>query len=373
MYYFRLVRMFGGVPKVDYVIYSSEKWKQPRATKEEIYDLITKDLLAAEPVLWKKSEYEDADLGRATKGAAQAMLLKVYLYMHNYTEAKKWGEFIKLQAEAGEYRLCEQYADNFTLEGENGPESVFEIQYMDEPTSDFGEGNGFTRGTFTTILTRSRSTAFGTSGWGFNKPTQNLYNEFENGDPRREISILNPTDAQITTPTEEIYLGSRYVSRKYTLMDENNRYASLSHTTRSPINNKVIRYADVLLMYAEACCETNDLPSAKSALNAVRQRARGNTPNILPDFPYGSYNDNNKEDLIKAIRHERRVELAMEGHRWFDLCRWGIAKSTMDAYKAGESAEAKAEMGDFIEGKHELFPIPQEEVNLGGLTQNSGY
>lgn len=179
MYYFRLVRMFGGVPKVDYVIYSSEKWKQPRATKEEIYDLITKDLLAAEPVLWKKSEYEDADLGRATKGAAQAMLLKVYLYMHNYTEAKKWGEFIKLQAEAGEYRLCEQYADNFTLEGENGPESVFEIQYMDEPTSDFGEGNGFTRGTFTTILTRSRSTAFGTSGWGFNKPTQNLYNEFE--------------------------------------------------------------------------------------------------------------------------------------------------------------------------------------------------
>lgn len=373
MYYFRLVRMFGGVPKVDYVIYSSEKWKQPRATKEEIYDLITKDLLAAEPVLWKKSEYEDTDLGRATKGAAQAMLLKVYLYMHNYTEAKKWGEFIKLQAEAGEYRLCEQYADNFTLEGENGPESVFEIQYMDEPTSDFGEGNGFTRGTFTTILTRSRSTAFGTSGWGFNKPTQNLYNEFENGDPRREISILNPTDAQITTPTEEIYLGSRYVSRKYTLMDENNRYASLSHTTRSPINNKVIRYADVLLMYAEACCETNDLPSAKSALNVVRQRARGNTPNILPDFPYGSYNDNNKEDLIKAIRHERRVELAMEGHRWFDLCRWGIAKSTMDAYKAGESAEAKAEMGDFIEGKHELFPIPQEEVNLGGLTQNSGY
>ena len=77
--------------------------------------------------------------------------------------------------------------------------------------------------------------------------------------------------------------------------------------------------------------------------------------------------------MIKAIRHERRVELAMEGHRWFDLCRWGIAKSTMDAYKAGESAEAKAEMGDFIEGKHELFPIPQEEVNLGGLTQNSGY
>lgn len=372
MYYFRLVRMFGGVPKVDFVIYSSGKWKQPRATQDEIYDLITKDLLAAEPALWKKSEYDDTDLGRATKGAAQAMLLKVYLYMHNYTEAKKWGELIKAQANAGEYALCERYADNFTLEGENGPESVFEIQYMDEPTSDFGEGNGFTRGTFATILTRSRSTRFGTSGWGFNKPTQNLYNEFENGDPRREVSILDPT-GQMENETEEIYLGCRYVSRKYTLMDENNKYISLSHNTRSPINNKVIRYADVLLMYAEACCETNNLPAAKSALNEVRQRARGNNPDILPDFPYGNYNDNNKEDLVKAIRHERRVELAMEGHRWFDLCRWGIAKTTMDAYKATESAEAKAEMGEFIPGKHELFPIPQEEVNLGGLTQNPGY
>lgn len=373
MYYFRLVRIFGGVPKIDFIIYSSEEWKQPRATKEEIYDLIIKDLIAAEPVLWKKSEYEDADLGRATKGAAQAMLLKVYLYMHNYTEAEKWGEAIKAQADDGEYKLCDQYADNFTLEGENGWESVFEIQHMDEPTSDFGQGNGFTRGTFSTILTRSRSTAFGSAGWGFSKPTQNLYDEFENGDPRRDVAILNPTDAQIITPTEEIYLGCRYVSRKYTLMNENNQYTSLSHSTRSPINNKVIRYADALLMYAEACCETNHLSAAKTALNEVRKRARGNDSNRLADFPYGSYSDNNKEDLIKAIRHERRVELAMEGHRWFDLCRWGIAKRTMDTYKASESAAAKAEMADFIAGKHELFPIPQEEVDLGGLVQNSGY
>ena len=373
MYYFRLVRVFGGVPKVDYVIYSSDKWKQPRATKEEIYDLIIKDLIAAEPALWKKSDYADEDLGRATKGAAQAMLLKAYLYTHNYTEAAKWGKAIKLQADAGEYGLCDNYADNFTLEGENGRESVFEIQYMEEPTSDFGQGNGFTRGTFATILTRSRSTAFGSAGWGFNKPTQNLYNEFENGDPRREVSILNPTDAQIITPTEEIYLGCRYVSRKYTLMDANSKYLPLSHSTRSPINNKVIRYADVLLMYAEACCETDNLPAAKSALNEVRGRARGNNASILPDFPYGSYSDNNKQDLVKAIRHERRVELAMEGHRWFDLCRWGVAKTTMDAYKASETAAVRAEMGDFIAGKHELFPIPQEEVNLGGLTQNPQY
>ena len=73
------------------------------------------------------------------------------------------------------------------------------------------------------------------------------------------------------------------------------------------------------------------------------------------------------------IRHERRTELAMEGHRWFDLCLWGIAKQTIDKYRSNESSEVQNHMGDFIEGKHELFPIPNEEINLGGLTQNNGY
>lgn len=375
MYYFRLVRMFGGVPKVDFVVYSSDQWKQPRATKDAIYELIISDLKDAETKLWKKSEYEDKDLGRATKGAAQAMLLKTYLYMHNYSEAKKWGEAIKIQETAGEYDLCGNYADNFTLEGENGIESVFEIQYMNDETSDYGEGNGFTRGTFTTILTRSRSTAFGSSsaGWGFNKPTQDLYNEFENSDPRRDIAILNPTDAEIINSTEEIYLGSRYCNRKYSMMGQDGKYIPLSHASRSPLNYRVIRYADVLLMYAEACCEENATTEAKAALEKVRSRARGNNPAILPEFPdYNNYKDT-KDDLMKAIRHERRVELAMEGHRWFDLCRWNIVKKTMDTYKANETSEARAEMANFIEGKHELFPIPQEEVNLGGLEQNPGY
>lgn len=129
-------------------------------------------------------------------------------------------------------------------------------------------------------------------------------------------------------------------------------------------------------MYAEACCETNNLPLARQYLNEVRRRARdcaeGDKTNVLPDFPYGSYSEN-QDDLRAAIRHERRVELAMEGHRWFDLVRCGIAKEIMDAYKASETEEVQKEMGDFIEGVHELFPIPQEEVNLGGLTQNNGY
>ena len=308
MYYFRLVRVFGGVPKVLTPVYSSNDWKQPRATKDEIYTQIISDLTDANGKLWRKSEYKAEDLGRATKGAAQAMLLKANLYIKNYSEAKRWGDSIML---SNEYTLVPKYADNFTLAGENGSESVFEIQYMEDPTSDYGEGDGYTRGTFTVILTRSRSSKLG-GGWGFNKPTQNLYNEFEAGDPRRDATILNPTDAQIETPSQEIYLGSRYLSRKYMMMNDDGSFYKLAHATRGPINYKLIRYSDVLLMYAEACCELNQLSPAKAALEQVRARARGSNSAILPAFPYGSYSDD-QDGLRKAIRHERRVELAMEG------------------------------------------------------------
>lgn len=367
MYYFRLVRVFGGVPLVTAPVESKESWKQARATSEAIYAQIISDLTDANACLWIKSKYSLTDLGRATKGAAQAMLLKANLYMHNYAAAEIWGDSI---IASDEYSLTTNYNDNFTLAGENGPESVFEIQYMEDPTSDYGEGNGYTRGTFTPILTRSRSSKLG-GGWGFNKPTQNLYDEYEAGDPRRDSTILNPTDAQIETPEQEIYLGSRYLNRKYAMMNPDGTFYKLTHATRGPINTKVIRFADVLLMYAEACCENDHLTKAKDALEKVRARARGNAA-ILPAFPYGSYTDT-KDDLRTAIRHERRVELAMEGHRWFDLCRWGVAKQVMDAYKAGETAEAQSHMATFILGKHELFPIPSKEIDLNPMDQNPLY
>jgi len=368
MYYFRLVRVFGGVPKVDFVVSSSNQWKQPRATADSIYSFILSDLEAANKLLWKKSLYADVDLGRATKGAAQAMLLKVCLYTKDYSKAKAWGDSI---IASNQYNLVNKYADNFTLAGENGAESVFEIQYMEEPTSDYGNGDGYTRGTFTVILTRSRSVSAG--GWGFNKPTQNLYDEYETNDPRRDETIINPTDDEISNPAQEIYFGDRYLNKKYALQDSVGKYIKLAHATRAPLNNKVIRYADVLLMYAEACCETNNLDRAKWALEEVRERARGGNAAILPAFPnYNSYSDN-QTDLRKAIRHERRVELAMEGHRWFDLVRWGIAKETMDAYAATETDEARAEMGTFVKGQHELFPIPSAEIDLDPLMEQNPY
>ncbi len=374
LYYFRLVRVFGGVPYVDFVLDSSVKWKQPRASTALVYEKIIQDLTDANDLLWKKSQYDDVDLGRATKGAAQSMLMKANLYTKNYAEAKRWGDSIMI-SNAGEYELIPNYRDNFTLTGENGRESVFEIQYTEDETSDYGGnngegGDGYTRGTFTLILTRSRSSVLG-GGWGFNKPTQNLYDEYEPGDPRRNATILNPTNEQMETPDQEIYLGCRYLTKKYAMYEDLPGKITL-HPSRGPLNYKLIRYADVLLMYAEACCETNDLNTAKNVLNQVRTRARANTA-VLPDFPYGSYVDNSQSDLRKAIRHERRVELAMEGHRWFDLCRWGIAKETMDKYKAGETEEARSQMAEFIEGKHELFPIPSKEIDLNPMPQNNGY
>ena len=379
-YYFQLVRIFGGVPLVDFVIDSSAEWKQDRATVDEVYELIFSDLQMAYELLWNKDEYDDEDLGRATKGAAVAMLCKAYLYHGDYDEAYEWGQvFVDEMYNTGDYSLCPTYSDNFTLDGENGPESVFEIQYVEDEMSDYGEGNGFTRGTFTTILVRPRSTNLGTkAGWGWDHPTQNLYDEFEDGDPRRDVAIALPDEDE--WDNEELnYLGSLYYNNKYAY-SEGGTWPALAHASRAPLNYKLIRASDVLLLYAEAALESGrSTTNAKWALEEVRSRARANADDssALPEFPnYNDYTDS-EEDLRAAIRHERRVELAMEGHRWFDLVRWGIAYEVMDkdtgTYGSTETDEARAEMATFVEGKHELFPIPAEEINLNPMEQNPGY
>lgn len=380
LYYFQLVRIFGGVPLIDTVLESADQWLQPRASAEEVYQHIVSDLENAETRLWNKSKYADEDAGRATKGAAQALLLKVNLYRHNYDEAYNWGKkFMDEQFNKGEYRLFDDYAQNFTLAGENGVESVFEIQYMADPTSDYGEGFGFTRGTFSIILTRPRMSSLGgNSGWGWDHPTQNLYDEFENNDPRLAETIGVP-DREAQAEIEVNYLGSPYYNIK-TSYYEGGTFPGLDHASRGPLNYRLIRLSDVMLMYAEAALESGkDLGVAKAMLENVRARARAMAVGIvvLPSFPnYRGYSDNT-ESLRQAIRHERRVELGMEGHRWFDLVRWGIAAEVMDkdsgSYGSKESAEARAEMASFVKGKHELFPIPSEEIQLNPMAQNPGY
>lgn len=392
MYYFRLVRIFGGVPLILSVIDGTSGWVQERASVDDVFKAIIADLEIANQYLWVRSAYSSADLGRATKGAAQAMLLKTYLYMAGdywnkqvtmdasdcYKAAKAWGDSI---IASGEYALVPNYAELFTLAGENGPESVFEVQYMEEETSDYGAdagGFGATRGTFSVILTRSRSSLLG-GGWGFNKPTQNLYDEYEDGDVRRDVTILNPLDSLIENPNEEIYLGCRYVSRKRALYtnETGTAYENLGHATRGEINNTIIRYADVLLMHAEACIGCGDEAGAAADLNQVRS-VRG-----MATYPGYTFKVNGTEisapTILQAVRHERRVELAMEGHRWFDLVRWNGLEGTgvkahMDSYAQTETAAAQQQMAAFVAGKHEIFPIPakQRELNMA-LTQNNGY
>ncbi|MDR0668170.1 MAG: RagB/SusD family nutrient uptake outer membrane protein [Prevotellaceae bacterium] len=392
LYYFRLVRVFGSVPLVTFSISSSANWNQPVAPVEAIYARIVADLEEANRRLWTRSRTSanPDETGRATKGAAQAFLLKVALYRHDFPTAKAWGD--SLLAAAGEYALETDYAANFSILTENGVESVFEVQYAEEATSDYGGFSphfGATRGTFSTILTRSRSglvPAYGggaSEGWGFLKPSQDLYDEYEPGDPRRDATILNLHDTLMSNRVEEIYLGSRYLSRKLAIMDDGLNSLWDGHATRAPINVKLMRWADVLLMYAEACVETGDIPAAKEALEAVRARARHMSDDAsvrLPPFPNYTNRKTGRpyadapDDLREAIRHERRVELAMESHRWFDLVRWGVAKQTLDAYKERETPEARAEMATFVAGKHETFPLPQAEIDLNhAMEQNPAW
>ena len=378
-YYFRLVRVYAGVPLVLKVLDSSDEWGQPRASVNEVFEQILSDLTKAEAGLWEKSKYDPADLGRATKGAAQAMLMKVNLYMASpywqtysltktqaqcYAAAKAWGDSI---ITSGEYDLCPNYEDNFTLAGENGIESVFEIQYAEVPWGDYGEGNGFTAGSFTQILMRSRSSLIG-GGWGFDHPSQNLYDEFETGDPRRDVAILIPEDSLMETPTVEYYLGNKMLNNKYGMYrDSTVTGAGFGqwgmHASRGPLNNRQIRYADVLLMYAEACLGAGDAGTAKTYIDKVRSRV-GLGPCAAADDA--------------TLRHERRCELAMEGHRWFDIVRWNIAYETITAYEATESDEYKAQvkLGEgFKKGKHEILPIPYNEILLNPteMQQNPGY
>lgn len=397
-YYMRLVRIFGKVPYVTDVIEGSSQMNYGRAELQTIWNGIVSDLKNAEIFLWNKSEYPDSDLGHVTKGTAQALLVKAFLTGHEYLDgvdgrtayenARYWGEQI---VSSTQYDLCPDWWDNFTLAGENGIESVFEIQYTDDPTSDWGAGGH--RGSLTCRQQRCRSSNFtdGSAGWGYDRPSKDLYDEYEPGDPRRDMTIHVLSEDEVNNPQEDFYGGQiRTVSLKYAMMtdgEDGGVYKIDANNPRDPINTKEIRYADVLLMYAEACVECEDLQTAKSLLEKVRSRARGGDSGILPAFPDyeiriwtgAGYEkrqlQDTPEDLRSAIRHERRVELAMEGHRWFDLNRWGIAAEVMNASQ--QSEEVQNLYGSiaqpFRKGVHEIFPIPSEEIRLAGLDQNPGY
>lgn len=348
--YSTLVTMFGGVPLILESLSPSE-YQTQRATAAQVWAQIETDLTEAREDLPRKSEISINEAGRATWGAASGMLVKAYAFQ------QKWGQAFDIAdeiASSGEYFLDPNYGNIFTQAGENGPGSIFEIQYMNASGGNWGNQ---LEGTFTNVFQRARGTF---SGFGFNIPTQDFVDEFEEGDPRLTATVFQVGDimgdrGEFTT--EATGTPFLYHPKKYFIN------ASEEAPFGDPVpnglsNDRVLRFADILLLHAEAAYHTGQEGIAIASVNRIRERARGGNQDILPDI------DASGEALLAAIYHERRVELGLEGHRFFDLVRQERAASVMQAQGLS-----------FVQGIHELFPIPQTEITLSGgqIDQNPGY
>ncbi len=468
-YYFFLVRAFGGVPLITEPL-APAQYTQQRATAEEVYAQIEEDLRFAAQNLPLKSQYAASDLGRATKGAAQALLAEVHLFQNEFQQACQIGQEV---INSGQYSLYPNYTEIFQPQGENSSESIFEVQTaaVQEETggSQFSQVQGV-RG-------------FPNLGWGFNQPSANLEAGYEPGDPRQQATIMFPWELLPYGNPNNLVVwvnpqtpNDRYNQKSYIPAD------NPGGSGNGGSNIRRLRYGHLMLTTAEACARSGNEALARTLLNQVRARARGGrtvtlgiTPEIMersiaetvlglaptasrvfvryvdPDswaagalrsfeaerFNYtpsgpvpicvkqadfiqsvngaavstlqGYLNAVNAaapgsqvtlqvlgvsqptcgtlgasvtqprtvtvearpllpdvtasgQTLVNAIWHERRAEMAMEQHRWFDIIRQGRAAQVMQA--VGKT---------FQQGKHELYPIPQAEVELVGLQQNPGY
>lgn len=351
-YYFELVKFFGDVPLIiDKRLSSgSEIASQQRTPAAEVYAQIEKDLIYASETL----DWTTTVKGRITKGAALALLGKAYLYQEKFTES---AQVLDRVITEGPYDLFEDFSTLFRVENENGnPETVFDIEYVGIEGGSYGCFvclEGFAAVGFHGI--RGYEGPIYRDGNSYNLPTQDLVNEFEDGDPRLEASILDieAFKAAQEDPSKVKYVvggggHTGYYNNKY--LKRADELGAGDDDLTSPMNHKVIRYADVLLMAAEAHnrkSSPND-ELARQYLNQVRARV-----DMAPVNASGAA-------LTQAIYHERRVELSGEGLHFFDLVRTG---------------RAAAEIQGFQVNKNELFPIPQDEIDLSGAgwNQNNGY
>jgi starch-binding outer membrane protein, SusD/RagB family len=346
--YFMLVRTFGAVPKVDALVTDQGDFNIPRAPVADIYALIESDLQFAAanlPLTW-----DAAFIGRPTSGAANGLIAKVYAY------EKKWAQSLaaaQTVINSGVYDLSTAYDKIFTEVGENSKESLFEIQNIRDESFNFGSDYARIQGV--------RGSGQWDFGWGFNMPSTQLIAAYEANDPRREATILYAGETtpygETLPPHPSVLPNPRYNQKVYT----NPSYRLAANNLQADwVNARILRYADVVLIAAEAANELGQTTVALDYLEMVRARARAGNASILPKIT-----TTNPTELRDKIRQERRIELAMEHDRFYDLVRWGIAAQTLHA--AGKT--------DFVAGKHELMPIPQDEIDRsnGVLTQNPGY
>jgi starch-binding outer membrane protein, SusD/RagB family len=324
--YFYLVRGWGGVP-------IQENDITTRASLSDVYAYIENDLLSAIQTLPLKSAYSSADLGRATKGAAQALLSKVYLYQEKWQKAYNYADSV---ITSGEYGLETDYSVLWRASSENGTESIFEFQARGEAVAHGVQQYSQTQG------------ARGTTGWGwgFNVPSSDLLADFnDSGDSiRRNATIIfrNSTlyDGRIVGATE---------NPMYNLKAYSSANAGAEDTDK---NIRYLRLGEIYLIRAEAANELGNTSQALSDLNKIRERVN------LADVT-----TTNQTTLRTAIWHERRLELAFEHDRWFDLIRTGQAASVMQTH--GKS---------FVVGKHELFPIPNAQlIQTPNMEQNPNW
>jgi hypothetical protein len=353
-YYFNLARTYGDVPILDKVVDSENPADinnaNTRMPVSEVYAFIEQNLneaIAALPL-----SYPAPELGRATKGAATALLAKVSMY------EKKWQQAFDLtnqiiNGEVGNYGLVPDYATIWREVGENSIESLFEVQANSglpiAAVQQFCSPQGIRAGKFSFVGNNGRdTTAF--SGWGFNTPSDDLFESYEPGDLRRKATIMSIGDTLFDNVIIVNAANPRYNYKTYVSKYEESWSGNDDRTNK---NVRILRMGEIYLINAEAANELGNTGKAVSSLNEVRHRAG------LGDTPASG-----QDALRQAIWRERRFEMAMEYDRFFDLVRQG---------RAGEVMRANGK--NFVDGKNEVFPIPQSEIYASGgkLTQNPGY
>ncbi|MGI9532545.1 RagB/SusD family nutrient uptake outer membrane protein [Lutimonas sp.] len=355
VFYFELVKNFGGVPLLTEPI-SIQEANLTRSSEAEIWSQIELDLKDAANFLPTKSQISPDKIGRATKGAALAFLAKAYLYQEKFSDAYDYAEQVEL---LNEHNLNDSFENVWSISNPNGNGSIFEIQHSYDDI--------YYSGSALPVLSRSRADG----GWGFCTPSSHLDN-FMGDDPRRVHTIIREGEyvdeehpAYDTDPDQN--MTGRINKKYYLSFDE--RPPKDEHV-RSGLNHILFRFADLLLIKAEAAYHVGNEGEALAAINKVRERAGVDEINAAGPA------------LLTAVFNERRLELAMEGHRYYDLKRSGRLQSAMESflnYNINESTDLYDAGNDegkyFNAGIHNLFPIPQTEIDLsnGDIQQNPGY
>ena len=370
--YFELVKNYGDVPLINFRVYKASEAIRPKSPASEIYAQIDKDLeLAVKylPVNWNNSSGVSTFPGRITSGAANTLWAQTYLFRKN------WNQVIALcrgVMASGQYSLSSTFSgiwkDGLNGTGKNGPESIFEMQANVGPNRT--NNNGSSWGTSQNIR-QGGATSSWNLGWGWNTPTQNLVDAWNPADPRRSGTILfsgqsdDPSTGGYgaTLPAYDANGANGGIQRKYWNKKVYSDPAMRAFTgminnsgEAAWINHRILRYADVILMLAEAANESGDGVTAAEMVEKIRARARGGNSSILPLIPF-----TNQTQMRTAIKNERRFEFAMEGYRFYDLVRWGDAEAALGSLGYTQ--------------RNRFYPIPQKAIDAsnGILKQNPEY